>query len=504
MATKRDFTQHYRFLMGVACGVLVTGVVLPFAIGEREGGSKSVVGESSGTVGDNTGSGPGTRGPGTDQGSTATGDASAASDPSGNTVTTGGPSRPGETSPSDSGGTGGTTDQGVSADRIKLGIVLTDASNPLGMDTGSAGPQEQQDQWRALIAELNEHGGVAGRKIDPVFRVAAILDKDQQRATCIQLAKDDKVFAVLDAGGATSAELAPCYTVEHGLPLMGSGAVGIWDDAFANSQGLMFILQQRGSRQMRNFAAELAATGRVKGKICGIIGDGWQGASPKAGEMLQTELEKHGCKVVRRETMSADLATGSSQIPVAVQQMRASGANSVWFLVNPVYATQFVQNAEGQGYLPDYNLTDWLAGAIDFTLQNMPPGFFDRAAGVTSGRVGEGRANMPEIPESAACREIVERRTGRKLDRNSLGFGTPITACSELQLFAKAAGAVGPNLTRTAFAGAMSRLGAFTPGFQSPGTFAPGKPDLADGVRTLVARDSCKCWVAAGPFHQTG
>jgi hypothetical protein len=318
------------------------------------------------------------------------------------------------------------------------------------------------------------------------------------------LAQDDTVFAVLDAGGATSAELAPCYTTENGLPLLGSGAVGLWDDAFADSRGLMFILMQRGSRQMRSFVAELASNGRVKGKICGIIGDGWQGASPKAGEMLQAELEQRGCKVVRRETMSADLATGSSQIPLAVQQMRASGANSVWFLVNPVYAVQFVQNSESQGYLPDYNMTDWLAGASDFTVQNMPSGFFDRAAGVTSARLGEGRANMPEIPESAACREIVERRSGTKLDRNALAYQTPITACSELQLFARAAGGLGPNLTRAAFVGALARIGAYTPGFQSPGTFSPGKPDLADGVRTLVARDSCKCWVASGQFHQYG
>lgn len=255
---------------------------------------------------------------------------------------------------------------------------------------------------------------------------------------------------------------------------------------------------------MRNFAAELDSKGRVKGKLCGIVDDGWQGASPKAAETLHAELEQRGCKVVRRQTMSADLATGASQIPLAVQQMRASGANSVWFLVNPVYAVQFVQNSEGQGYRPEYNMTDWLAGASDFTVQNMPSGFFERAAGVTSARLGEGRANMPEIPESAACREIVERRSGTKLDRNALAYQTPITACSELQLFAKAAAAVGSNLTRAAFAGALARSGAFTPGFQSPGTFTPGKSDLADGVRTLVARDSCKCWVAVGPFRQAG
>ena len=63
---------------------------------------------------------------------------------------------------------------------------------------------------------------------------------------------------------------------------------------------------------------------------------------------IEAELEARGCKVAHRETLSADLSTGSSQIPLAVQQMRGKGVNAVMLLANPVYATQFVQGAQAQ------------------------------------------------------------------------------------------------------------------------------------------------------------
>ena len=493
-------------MLGIACGALLTGLGLPAIVGERPeqatdvgaaagsdvDGSTQLDGQTGGTD-----SGSESSDVGVGNGDGATSDASATA--GGGTAGSDGGRSSGQATG------GGAADQGVFPDRIKLGLLLTDLSNPTGLQIGpGVEVEEQQKQWQAVIDELNEDGGVGGRRIEPVFRAATILDKDQMLATCAQLAKDDKVFAVLDAGGAAIGEIPQCYTAEHGLPLLAGGAAGLWDDSFANSRGLLFIMHLRGSRLMRSFAAELTRSGRLKGKTCGIVADQFQGASPKGGEALENELEQRGCKVARRDTLSGDLPTGSSQIPVVVQQMRTNGVDSVMLLANPVYATQFVQNAEGQGYRPDYNLTDWLGGTTDFGVQNLPAQAFERVAGVSSGRLGEARADIPEIPEAVRCREIYERRTGQRLNRAEQGYNLTQTACAELQLCAKAAGSAGSDLTRAAFAGALSRLGAFTPGYQSPGSFTPGKPDLADGVRTVIARDSCKCWIATGQFHQHG
>lgn len=495
----RRRSTRYGVLIGIVCGSLLTGLVLPLVVGQRPADPGGV--GSSVAAGDKQGP-----------------DAAAAAGGHETVLPTSGPDSgagAGSVRSSGSSGTGtkagaagsnasgrGASDVGVTADRVKLGLLLTDLGNPTGLAIGPGiSVEEQQKQWQAYIDDLNQHGGIAGRLIDPVYRNATILNKDQMRATCIQLAKDDKVFAVLDAGGAAIGELPQCYTAENGLPLLGGGAAGLWDDSFASSRGLLFIMHQRGSRMMRSFAAELDRSGRLKGKTCGILADEFQGASPKGGEALQKELETRGCKVADRETMSADLSTGASQIPLAVQQMRSKGVDSVMLLANPVYATQFVQSASSQSYKPDYNLTDWLGGTTDFAVQNMPADF-EGSVGVTSGRLGESRANMPEIPEGAACRQIYERRTGQPLDRSQQGYTIAQTACSELQLFAKAGAALGPNLTRAGLAGALMRLGAFTPGYQSPGSFSTGKPDLADSVRTVVANSSCGCWIARGEFHK--
>lgn len=491
-------SRPYAFLIGVLCGVVVTGLVLPMVVGERppsaDAGSAGPA--AIGLPGDDQL--PDATDDGVDRAGTPRAGSDAASSPS-----AGQTPQPAITAAGESTSTPTSSSEvGVTPDAVKVGFLLTDLGNPTGLAVGpGVSVEEQQQQWQAYVDELNERGGVAGRRVQPVYRNATILDKDQMRATCIRLAKDDKVFAVLDAGGAAIGELPQCYTAEHGLPLLAGGAAGLWDDAFASSRGLLFVMHQRGSRLMRSFAAELDRVGRLRGKTCGILADQFQGASPRGGEALEAELEARGCKVAHRETLSADLSTGSSQIPLAVQQMRGKGVNAVMLLANPVYATQFVQGAQAQAYQPEYNLTDWLGGVTDFAVQNMPPEF-DGSVGVTSGRIGEDRANMPEAPEAAACRQIYERRVGEQLDRSLEGYTISLTACSELELFARAAAAVSPNLTRSRFATALAQTGTFVPAYQSRGSFSPGKPDLADGVRTVVARTACGCWHATGAFHE--
>lgn len=499
----------YGLLLGISIGVIVTGLVLPAVIDEDRGASAVLTqGGAPGQVIDGVDGVERVEGvagvggapvAGVDGG--VPGEATAGVDaPVGAEATPGGAGAGGASQPGPTGGTA--TDVGLSPTTIRLGILLTDLTNPTGVAIGPGiSVEEQRAQWDALIEDLNKRGGVAGRKVELVYRNAKILEGDQMRATCQQLARDDRVFAVLDSGGAAIGDLPSCYTRQHQVPLLANGAAGLMDEIYQASGGRLVTLHQRASRIMRSYAGELARAGHLKDQVCGVLADEFQGASPKGGALLEAALEAKGCQVAHRATMSADLATGASQVPVAVQQMRTKGVTFVLLLANPIYATQFVQEAKAQSYQPRYSLTDWLGGVTDFAIQNMP-NEFDGALGVTATRIGSARANHPPNAVAEECAAIFRRKHGQTLDPKGQGYQLNAHACALFRLFVKGAQPLGMRLTRTSFLDSVARSGPFDPGYQSTGTLRPGKPDLADGVRIVAASISCNCWVATDQeFH---
>ena len=58
-----------------------------------------------------------------------------------------------------------------------------------------------KDQAEAVVAEINENGGVAGRQIELVSHVIegaeAVLSPEAGRAACLAATEDDKPFAVI-------------------------------------------------------------------------------------------------------------------------------------------------------------------------------------------------------------------------------------------------------------------------------------------------------------------
>lgn len=487
----------YLVVLGICVGVVVTGLVLPAVVDDERSGD--LVATTSGDGSSSTGAiGPGlsTDGPASADGA------------DGGAVTDGGPAAVGQDAPAAGPAGAGAdqgpaaTDVGLSPTTIRVGILLTDLTNPTGVAIGPGiSVEEQRAQWDALLADVNAGGGVAGRKLEAVFRNAKILEGDQMRATCQQLSRDDRVFAVLDSGGAAIGDLPSCYTRQHQVPLLANGAAGIMDEIYQAAAGRLVTIHQRASRIMKSYAGELARAGLLRDQVCGILADEFQGASPKGGALLEAALEAKGCTVAHRATMSADLATGASQVPIAVQQMKSKGVTSVMLLANPIYATQYVQEAEANGFRPRYSMTDWLGGTTDFAIQNMPDAF-EGAVGVTVTRLGAARAGYAENAVARECAGIYEKGHGAKLDPRQQGYQLNAHACAILRLFVKAATPLGNRLTRASFVDSLARSGSFDPGYQSPGTLRPGKPDLADGVRLVKADMSCNCWAGSDPeFH---
>ncbi|KQW53691.1 hypothetical protein ASC77_05340 [Nocardioides sp. Root1257] len=116
---------------------------------------------------------------------------------------------------------GGPDGPGVSDDSVKVVFVAVDldaVKKITGFNTASVGDQKAQVQ--ALEDWVNDHGGIAGRKLDAVFRLYDGV-KDTPAAEeqlCNQITQDDKAFAVVMTGQYQT-NARPCYAERQTLVL---------------------------------------------------------------------------------------------------------------------------------------------------------------------------------------------------------------------------------------------------------------------------------------------
>src|SRR5438309_9301636 len=80
---------------------------------------------------------------------------------------------------------------GVTATRIKLGVALIDYKCIEGAVDSIYVHQEQA--YNAFIDNINEKGGINGRKIVPVYRTICPVPVDLTLAACTSFTEDDHV-----------------------------------------------------------------------------------------------------------------------------------------------------------------------------------------------------------------------------------------------------------------------------------------------------------------------
>jgi ABC-type branched-subunit amino acid transport system substrate-binding protein len=387
------------------------------------------------------------------------------------------------------------SDVGVSADNVKVGVILLDLAGASKLIGGLAGASadDQQAALQAFFDDANAAGGINGRKIVPVYTKYDPVSGDAN-VNCNQLTEDDKVFTVFSEGVFGAPVL--CVTQQHATPLLNIG--GYINEYYARSRGLLFTFRPSKPRSARGGAFALDALGVLKDKTVGVFTSRAGDDDVAVDTGLVPALNQLGHKVAHISRLSAD-STNSSQIPVEVNQMRASGADLVFLETNVVYDTQFVQQADSQGYRPLYALSDSDDNISDFFASNMPASF--RAVGISANRTGEQRVNLPESPTDAHCRGVVEKATHTSLARGSASYETAMGACNLVREFVRGARAVGVNLTRGGFSASMQAIGSFPQAYAAGGSFRSGKFDAADLVRPLQADMGCKCWMPSGGFQ---
>lgn len=498
-------SKTYLRLVGVVTAMLALGLALPALVGERPpeqelsaGGDfdlDALDGDTTVTTVAGEGDATATTVAGADSGATAAPGATAPG-ADGSAVVEG----PTATAPQAS-VPNTASDVGVTATTIKIGLLV-----PTSAEIGNTSDQRdvQVAEFMAAINTINERGGIHGRTIEVVSAEYDVLDQDSgTRASCLELADDEKVFAAFNTTG-YGPPGALCLTREKGVPfLQGSGHP---EEIYGQANGLYSSTFDNQTRNFRNMVQILHDLGAIKGKKVGVLGTEWIGLRREQEEGIVHTLQALGYDPFVY-WLSGDPVSSQTQIPIAVQQMRSNGVEAVMLGADFISGQSFAQQASSQGYTPFYGAADPWSYSTDYVTANMPDSF-DGSITTTAWRSYDHRAGVPEPAIDAACAKDFEDDTGIQLDRtndpDALYTGT-LLACGVVQRFEKAAQAAGPNLTRASLMQAMTTLGTFDMPFAGgPGSYGPGKLDGGNFYRPQVWKKSCKCWHPLVPQFSRG
>ncbi|HYA67298.1 MAG TPA: ABC transporter substrate-binding protein, partial [Acidimicrobiales bacterium] len=222
---------------------------------------------------------------------------------------------------------------GVSAHVIKVGFPVANLQS-LATSLGFAGDIEFDEQDKAIrlfVDQINEAGGIHGRRIDPVIANFDPTNEADMRALCKQWTEGaGAVFAVLDGVGTYSGDDELCITQEGHTPMISQwttvtnwtqeGAPNLWWTGPDDAQ----ILQATVDWGLR---AGLLGDGV---KVAVIAGDR---ASDQLAldDYLLPDLARAGVQPMIRTIAAnpSESATTESEAPLVVQQLEAAGVTSV-------------------------------------------------------------------------------------------------------------------------------------------------------------------------------
>jgi hypothetical protein len=377
---------------------------------------------------------------------------------------------------------------GVTATTIKVGVPYIDYASlkSLGIDIDRG---NYPDAYNALIASINAHGGVNGRKIVPYYVAVSPTGTAAAQTSCTQLVQDDGVFVAI------APEQVDCYIGTYHIPAI---------------QGLMQTVNGAANFTLdppfRQYdPAELAIFnkhGVFNGKKLGLFA----GSPTDKDELafVQSQLEKLHAKVVVSATDSApstDQVAEYSQAQTIAERFQSSGVNEVVAIGTGSALWPKALQSNQSSYNPSWVATsgEQLQGSVD---KSMSPQYVNNVWASTATPNIVSVWNDPQIKK---CASIVKKAYP------SDPIGTPtlstpgskstfisvVEACQNLALFTKIADAAGKHLTISSFTNAGYGLRHVTfPGIGAAVSFGPGQPAAVGPVYRLTYNSAIQTLVA--------
>ena len=387
---------------------------------------------------------------------------------------------------------------GVSPTSIEVGLPYLDLaalkSVGLNIDQGS-----YPEAFGALIANLNAHGGINGRKI--VLSLASVnpTSTASSASACTQLTQDDKAFVVFGP-------LYPLCYQQAGVATINGTMGGTLSPGAAPNFTLTPPAAAFDPLQIAVFAEQ----GVFKGKKVGVIG-----ASVDQAEMpiVLTSLKKQHVDVVQSGVDSApqnDTAASDQQIQVIAQRFKTEGVNVVVGVGTGASAWLIGLNGTQSTYAPRVVATSYSDFAGTVSAKGGDDPMYLRGA-LTATPIPSQEVFWKD-PAVQNCVRIIKKAYPSTVIGNPIGApaNAPTTwvaaenTCQDMAIFTAIAKAAGKNLTERTFEQAGYGLrNVSIPGMGAPISFGPGRP-YALGPVYLVTYDpaSQQLVIANKPAHR--
>jgi hypothetical protein len=394
----------------------------------------------------------------------------------------------------------GATSPGVTATTINIGVSYFDtaAANAAVQSTGAKGSSagDMLAEQRAVAAWLNDHGGVAGRRINLIVHKSNLNDdfNTMAQATCSDWTEDHKVFAGIGAtAGMGSGPLVACLA-KHGTVAIGTGYNVGSDSDFSRYRPYYYAPS----------SMEMGAVGRSYAQ--GLVGQRFFPPGSKPGIVAYDAAEFRRAMssgvlpVFRAAGVAApdtywitppnglsDQGALVAAIQNAVLRFRSDGVSHVMFLDGNSSITYFfIKQAQSQGY-------------ASFVQSNF-------GADVLHGSVGVGwmpteDVDMSHLPANEARRlcQSIMKAAGLEATAET-DLTVQLHYCSEFFLL-KAGLENAREPTASAFLGQVARLGttSYTSASGLVDSFSAGKAWGSAQYRHLKYDDGCSCFTYYGP-----
>lgn len=384
--------------------------------------------------------------------------------------------------------------QGVSTSSIRIGITVVDFS-AIAKAGGSLMDQgNEQDAYNALIANVNAHGGIDGRKIVPFYALVNPIGTAPAATACTTLTEDDNVFVALEP-------LDPeCYTTTHKTVVINPLLPG---PAPAGS-AVAFSLTPPASAFDSQMISVMANSGVFKGKKVGVVGTSSDNVELQSAVL--PALRRNHVAVVQSAIDSAPISDGvasAQQVGSIALKFKSAGVNlvvavgqasSIWpngLQANQsTYAPQLVATSQSDlsGYVSRKDLNPaYLSGLVTAT---PTPSF---AATWNDADV----QGCIRIIKKANPHDSIASPVG-SLQTASTTWVAPVTACQTLALFVDIAKAAGKTLNTATFTKAGESLkNVLVPAVGGPISFSSNKPYGLGPVYLMHFDSSTKTLVTA-------
>jgi ABC-type branched-subunit amino acid transport system substrate-binding protein len=395
------------------------------------------------------------------------------------------------------------TAPGVTATTIKVGVFTAQGFGDFAASAGfNVGTGNQKAEATAVINHINSHGGVAGRKIVPVFYdlnvagVAANPD-NEYAAACSRWTQDDRVYAVISPVGTVTDSLYACLA-KAGVPAIAAG----------DSQDVTFFQRYADFYYQ---PADLNLRRILSNTVDGLYSAGFFGTAPKIAVLrvdnpneasavqngLVPALARHGLKL--SDSAAVPGGTDTSGYQAAVLRFRAAGITHVLFtfLGSPLL---FMTNAENQKYYPRYGLHS--RNSPGSLLQASAPKKQQHAA------MGIGWQPMNDVdqardpgvinPRQKLCLDLMKQAGQASAGRVALLIG--LWFCDNL-LFLQDAVQAAPTWSPAGLRVGAESLGAFGSASTFRTTMSPARlHDGASQYRVFAFKDDCGCYQYVSPL----